>query len=230
MIMSRKTLLALAAMAGLLGTGMNPSLALADGHADHTDTFTGKSAGDFMVRVRGLLVEPSEGADISPIGGDADIDEQFVPEVDFSYFLTDNLALELIAAVTPHDVTATGTAVGNVDLGDVWLLPPTLTLQYHMMPKNHISPYVGVGVNYTHFFNDDLPSNGVATSIDYDDSVGFALQAGVDYFVTDNLFLNFDVKKVFINTDVTIQTGLGQVNADVDIDPWIVGVGVGYKF
>lgn len=195
----------------------------------HPDGFEPTQEHD-VVHVVQILVEPSEDAEISPIGGDADIDEQFVPEVDFSYFITDNIALELIAAVTPHDVTAEGTAIGNVDLGDVWLLPPTLTVQYHMLPKNRISPYVGAGINYTHFFNDDIPNGGPVTSIDYDDSVGVAIQAGVDYFVSDNFFLNFDVKKVFINTDVTLQTGLGPVTADVNIDPWIVGVGVGYKF
>lgn len=222
--MELKNALTVAAVAGLIAAGFTPAIAQAE------EAFTGKSAGDFMIRARGLLVAPSEDASISPIGGDTDIDESFVPEVDFSYFITDNIALELIAAVTPHDVTATGTSVGNVDLGDVWLLPPTLTVQYHPLPKDKLSPYFGAGINYTHFFSDDIPGGGPVTGIDYDDSFGFALQAGVDYFVSDNLFVNFDVKKVFINTDVTIDTTLGRVNADVDIDPWIVGVGVGYKF
>lgn len=222
--MKGKLTLTAIAVSGILGTGLNPAIAQAE------EVFTGKSAGDFMIRARGILVEPDEGASISPIGGDADIDEQFVPEVDFSYFITDNIALELIAAVTPHDVTATGTSVGNVDLGDVWLLPPTLTVQYHPLPKDKLSPYIGAGINYTHFFSDDIPGGGAVTGIDYDDSFGFALQAGVDYFISDNFFLNVDLKKVFINTDVTINTTLGQVNADVDIDPSIIGVGVGYKF
>lgn len=193
------------------------------------DGFTGKSAGDFLVRARAILVAPDESATITTIGGDTAIDNTVVPEVDFSYFLTDHVAFELIAAVTPHNVKAIGTAIGDVDLGDVWLLPPTITMQYHFMPKERFSPYVGAGLNFTAFFNSDHPA-GTVTGIDYDPSFGFAAQAGFDYFVDDNLFINVDVKKVFINTDVTIDTVLGRVNADVDIDPWIVGVGVGYKF
>ncbi|MBV6632198.1 MAG: OmpW family protein [Alphaproteobacteria bacterium] len=200
------------------------------GDARASEPFVGKQAGDFMIRARGILVEPDEDASIDTIGGTVDIDEQFVPEVDFSYFITDHIALELIAAVTPHDVTATNTSLGNVDLGDVLLLPPTLTLQYHMLPEKRFSPYVGAGVNATFFIDDDVPSGGPVNSIDYDPSVGFALQAGVDYFITDNILLNFDVKKVFINTDVDVNTALGTIGADVDIDPWIIGVGVGWKF
>ncbi len=188
-------------------------------------------AGDFLVRLRGLGVVPNESASITPIGGSVDIDASIVPEIDFTYFFTDHIAVELIAAVTPHDVTATGTALGNVDLGDTWLLPPTVTLQYHFDTGTAFQPYVGVGVNYTTFFNADLPGGSPLVSIDYDDSFGLAGQVGFDYFVGENWFLNFDVKYIDINTDVTIDAGgLGIVNADVDIDPWVIGVGVGWRF
>jgi outer membrane protein len=194
------------------------------------DGFTGKQAGDFMIRARGIVVAPDESADITPIGGTVDIDTSVVPEADFTYFVTDNIAFELIAGVTPHSVTATGTSVGNVDLGDVWLLPPTLTVQYHFMPKEKFSPYLGAGINYTYFFGDDVPGGGPVNSIDYDGSFGFAAQVGFDYFLDNNWFLNFDAKKVFIRPDVDINTALGPVQAEVNIDPWIIGVGVGYKF
>ena len=167
------------------------------------------------------------------IGGDVDIDTSVVPEFDISYFFTDNIAAELILGVTPHDVMAVDTAVGDLDLGDVTLLPPTLTLQYHFNPEGQVRPYLGAGVNYTIFFNDDLPSGTILDGIDYDPSFGLALQAGVDYAINERWFLNFDVKKVWINTDVTVDftTALGAtVDADVDINPWVIGVGAGYKF
>lgn len=182
----------------------------------------------WIIRARALMVEPDEDASISPIGGNVDIDEQYVPELNFTYFFTKNVAAELILATTPHNVTAVGTTVGQVDLGDVWLLPPTLTLQYHFMPESDsFRPYVGAGINYTHFYNAD---SGAVNSIDYDDSFGYALQAGFDYGIDENWALNFDVKKVMINTDVTIQSGATRINADVDIDPYIFGVGVAYRF
>lgn len=184
-------------------------------------------AGDWLVRLRAISVAPNEGANINPIGGDVDINTSIVPELDITYFFTDTIAAELILGVTPHDVSAVGTAAGDIDLGDVTLLPPTLTLQYHFAPDADIRPYVGFGVNYTHFFNDSLPAGGVATSIDYDDSFGFAAQAGVDFALDDVWFLNVDIKRVEINTDVTIN---GTISADVDIDPWIFGIGFGRRF
>ena len=112
--------------------------------------------GDWMVRGRVIAVLPDEGASLSVGGtgipGDVDIGDQYVPELDITYFFNDNLAVELILGVTPHDVKATGVTVGpltdaTVDLGDVWLLPPTLTAQYHFNTDGRVKPYVGAGVN-----------------------------------------------------------------------------------
>ncbi len=184
--------------------------------------------GDFLIRFRAIGVLPNESASISPTGGDVDISDQVVPEFDFTYFFTDNIAAELIAAVAPHEVDALGTGLpGQVDLADVTLLPPVLTLQYHFDTGTNFRPYVGAGVNWTHFFDEDSPLG----SIDFDDSFGLAGQAGFDYYVNDIWFLNFDVKYVDINTDVTINSAtLGTITADVEIDPWIIGIGFGREF
>lgn len=178
----------------------------------------------WMLRVRGLAVVPDESASIDPIGGDVSIDNSLVPELDITYFATQNIAFELILGTTPHKVSAKGTAAGDVDLGKVWLLPPTLTAQYHFLPEGNIRPYVGAGINYTIFYNKDEPTG---INIKYDNAFGFALQAGVDVALDDNWALNFDVKKLFLNTDATINNS---IKADVDIDPWLIGVGVGYRF
>lgn len=103
----------------------------------------GKSAGDFLVRLRGLAIVPDDRAQIDAIGGGVDISNEHVPEIDFSYFLTDNLALELIAATARHDVEAVDTAAGALDLGKVSHLPPTLLAPWHPAPKQIVSPYVG---------------------------------------------------------------------------------------
>ena len=119
-----------------------------------------KAAGDLLVRGRVIYVQPDEGSSLklgaTAIAGKASVDNSTVPELDFSYFFTDNLAAELILGTTHHHVAAKGSPLGaSVDLGDVWLLPPTVTLQYHFNPKGKISPYVGAGVNYTIFYGDD---------------------------------------------------------------------------
>ncbi len=184
-------------------------------------------SGDWLVRLRGINVAPNESADIATIGGDVDIDSSIVPELDITYFLRDQWAVELILGVTPHDVMAVGTSLGDVDLGDVTLLPPTLTLQYHFNPDGQVRPYVGAGVNYTHFFNEDLPSGSALTSIDYDASFGLAAQAGVDFAIDEDWFFNVDVKYIDIDTDVTIN---GAIAADVQIDPVVFGLGFGRRF
>ncbi|HAE28525.1 MULTISPECIES: OmpW/AlkL family protein [Hyphomonas] len=207
-------------------------------------TVAGVAAADdnpWMIRGRVIGVLPSESADLSvagaPLGGSVDISDQYVPELDITYFFNKNVAAELILGVTPHDVKATNvSAVGgaDVDLGDVWLLPPTLTLQYHFDNGGKFKPYVGAGVNATFFFNED--EGNVADGIDYDPSFGPALQVGFDYDldgVPGGWAFNADVKKIWINPDVTVNfaTALGvAVDADVDINPTVVGLGFGYKF
>jgi outer membrane protein len=193
--------------------------------------FKPKEAGDFLIRLRGIGVLPEEDSELTVDGneipGEATVDDTFVPELDISYFFTDNLALELILATSRHDVEALDTPLGDADLGEVQLLPPTLTLQYHFLPQERFSPYLGAGINYTVFFDEE---EGAASSIDYEDSFGFALQAGIDYALSGNWSLNFDVKKVFLDTDVETTVEGTDIEADVDIDPWIIGIGVGYRF
>ncbi|MGW9686694.1 OmpW/AlkL family protein [Flagellimonas sp. 2504JD1-5] len=183
----------------------------------------------WQFRLRGIVVTPDENADIEAIGGDVAISTTVVPELDISYFFDENWSLELILATTKHDVEAVGTAAGDIDLGHVWLLPPTLTGQYHFTGGDFI-PYLGAGLNLTLFYGVD--EGPVADDVDYDTAVGYALQGGFDFMLNDRWFLNADVKKLFLNTDATVNatTALGAtVGADVDINPWIIGFGVGVK-
>ncbi|WND02856.1 OmpW family protein [Temperatibacter marinus] len=182
--------------------------------------------GDWLVRLRTIKVSPDASATTN-IGGSAAIDDATTIELDFTYFITNNIAAELILASTKHHPDAVSTALGDVNLGAVRVLPPTLTLQYHFSPEAKFSPYIGAGLNYTTFF--DVEANGkVATDISYSDSFGIALQAGFDFKVSDDWFLNLDVKKIWINTDLKINGGA--VTADVDINPTVFGIGIGKKF
>ena len=175
----------------------------------------------WMIRVRAIHVAPDESATVTGLTGTVKAGSATIPELDISYFFTDNIAAELILATSNHDMSATA----GVDLGDVWLLPPTLTLQYHFTPKALFRPYVGAGVNYTIFYGGD---SGAVASIDYDNSFGFVLQAGMDYDLGNQWVFNVDVKKLWLNTDVSINGGA--ITADVDLDPWIFGAGFGYRF
>lgn len=172
----------------------------------------------WQIRFRVLSVIPSPSDDID--GADVDISTAFTPEFDFTYFFNKNLAAELILATTKHDVEIEDGA----DLGHVWLLPPTLNLQYHFY-ANDFKPYVGAGINYTIFYDVD---GGDLEDLDYDNTVGFSLQAGVDYNLNEKWFLNFDMKKLFLQTDVTPEGATE--SSEVGIDPLIIGLGVGMKF
>lgn len=193
--------------------------------------------GDLLVRLRGIVVAPTgDASDVLPgfPGGSVDVEDAIVPELDFTYFLTDNIGAELILATSPHDIKGTGALAGLGKVADTMALPPTLTLQYHFNPAGKIRPYAGVGVNYTIFYADDASSalTGAigATAVELDDSVGVAFQAGVDFDVTERWFVNFDVKYIDIDTTATLNTG-GVINTvDVDIDPIVAGVGVGLRF
>ncbi len=203
--------------------------------------FKVKSAGDIVVRARGLAVVPQEKGTLNNTSlgniGTAKVGNDYIPEVDFSYFITDNIAAELIAGTSRHSVKGNLNGLGNnIEIGKVSLLPPTLTLQYHFLPKERISPYVGAGLNYTLFYRENAanavnPAGLRITNTDYKNRFGFALQAGVDVALTGAWSLNVDVKKIFLKTDVTATVnGALPVTSKVTLDPWLIGVGVGYRF
>lgn len=186
------------------------------------DTDAANDYNKWQARLRLISVIPSPGDDID--GADVDLSTAFVPELDFTYFFNKNWAAELILGTTKHDVDLDVDGVGALDLGHVWLLPPTLNLQYHFYASN-FKPYVGAGVNYTIFYGVD---EGDLDDIEYDNAFGFSLQAGLDYTLNDKWFLNLDIKQLFLKTDVTVNGDPD--TSEVSIDPLIVGLGVGMKF
>lgn len=181
----------------------------------------------WMVRGRVLGVLPDASATIDQVpGGSVTIDNSVVPELDITYFFTPNFAAELILGVTPHDIHGAG-ALKGVDVGSAWLLPPTVTLQYHFTNLGAVKPYVGAGPNYTVFFNQDA-AGGTVKQLDIQNSFGFALQAGVDIMLDRHWGLNIDVKKLYLRPDVSLNNGA--LTGNVKIDPWLVGGGVTYRF
>jgi outer membrane protein len=167
-------------------------------------------------------VPPSSSYDLS--GSDVKVSTSVVPELDFSYFFTKNIAAELILGTTHHNVKL-DSKTASTKLGKVWALPPTLSLQYHFNGAK-FNPYLGVGINYTIFYGvkDD------AAELSYKNKAGFSTQAGFDYQISKKFFLNVDIKKLFLKTDVTVKGTPSTVLSDVKIDPFIFGVGIGTRF
>ena len=190
------------------------------------DAAQAADGGYWQVGGRIIGVVPDESADITIVGGDVKIDNSYMPELDISYYFNPHWSVEIIASTMKHSVEHTPT---GLDLGHVWLLPPTVTLSYHFAPDAQFQPYVGAGLNYTLFYSPGGEATGI--DVDYDNAVGYALVAGFDVPVNDHWKFNVDVKKIFLNTDVKVTVAPGTVaKADVDIDPWVIGIGARYTF
>lgn len=177
--------------------------------------------GDIIARLRIANVNPQ-----TSVSGaldttyKVDVKDDTIPELDFTYMLTNNIGAELILGTSKHDITAGGAKIGSVKV-----LPPTLTLQYHFNPEGQFRPYAGAGINYTRFygFKDD---SGLGLSIKKN-SFGPALQVGIDMPLTKDVFLNLDMKKLWIKTKV--QSNGADVGT-LDINPLVTSVGIGMKF
>ena len=183
--------------------------------------------GPWMVRLRAVSLNPADKSDAIPaLGVPADkitVSSKVIPEFDFSYFFSPNLAAELVLTVPQqHDVKVAGTKIGTFKE-----LPPTLLAQWHFLPGQTVNPYVGLGLNLTLISDVNLAIPGVGKLTLDSSSVGLAAQAGVDFQVAKNCFINVDVKYVQIHSDVKL--GAATVSK-VNIDPMLYGVGIGYRF
>jgi outer membrane protein len=183
-----------------------------------------------MIGFSVIGVLPRDSGSVDLIGGTPSASFAVAPQLDFTYFFTPNLAVNLIAATTRHELEVTGSALGTVDLGRVWALPPTLTLQYHPLPASRYSPYLGVGVNYTIFYGEGGSLTPPVLGVDVRNAFGVALNGGIDIEIAPNWLLNFDVKWIYLRPDVAVDTSVGRIGANANLDPWIFGVGVRYRF
>ncbi len=193
-------------------------------------------AGDLLVRLRALHVSPND--DSSAIGdipgSSVSVDPDTTIELDLSYFFTRHLAVEAIFGTSRHDINGKGSVAGLGKLAKIRTLPPTVTLQYHFLPEGRIRPYAGLGVNYTLFY-DEQASNSLEsalgpTNVDLSSSWGLAAQAGVDIALKNEWFVNLDAKYIRMDTTATLNSGGVVRKANVDIDPWFIGIGVGRRF
>lgn len=147
-----------------------------------------------------------------------------MPTLGFTYFLTDHIAVEAILGTTQHTIYADGGGA-SVKVHRTWVLPPVVALQYRPWPKARISPYLGGGVNAMIYYGGD---NANGFKVRLKDNVGGAIQAGADYALKGPWTLNVDVKKIFVETDAVINDGA--LHSDVNLNPWVLSLGVGRRF
>ena len=176
-------------------------------------------AGDWTVKAGPYLVTPkSDNSDIVSVEDGASLG------FSFTYSFTDNWAFEVLAA-TPfsHDIEL----VGGGKVAETKHLPPTFSLQYHWANDSSFSPYVGFGLNYTTFFDESTTGALAGTNLNLDDSFGFAAQLGGNLELNDRWYLNLDLRWINIETDASLD---GVEVATVEIDPFVAGLNVGYRF
>jgi outer membrane protein len=185
--------------------------------------------GDWLVT--GRVTDVFSGADDAIVtsagaasGLNVDVGDSIMPTLGFTYFLTDHFAVEAILGTTQHEIRAKGGST-DVAVHETWVLPPVVTLQYRPLTEGRVSPYVGAGVNYMLFYS-GKDKNGF--TVDLDDGFGYALQAGADIGLQGPWSLNVDVKKIWFETDASVNDGA--LRSDVALDPWVVSLGVSRRF
>lgn len=176
----------------------------------------------WLVRLRAVDLQS---ANKDSTGLDLTINDKVIPGVDISYFLTPQIAVELVLTYPQKQtIRSNGT-----DIGSLKHLPPTLTAQYHFTSFGAFKPYVGAGLNYTRFSSvrfDPAVQTARQPSLSKN-NVGLVVQVGFDYEFIKNTYFNVDAKKVQIRTDVS---SAGTEVGTFEVDPWLIGVGIGRRF
>lgn len=205
----------------------------------------GDSNGNFQIKAGGTWVNTNDKTNsleasvlpgtnlVDVIDARASTENTILPTVTLTYYVNKNWALELFCCAGGTSIVGEGALAGLGELAHTHFFPPILTAQYHFDAMGPLRPYVGVGVQWIHYFP-KLGSNALgAESVKIDDNVGFALQGGVDFDLGGGWSLGVDVKKVWMgDTKVTWSNvpGLGEVTAKHNLDPLYVTANIGYRF
>ena len=207
-----------------------------------------QEAGDIQIKVLATAVLPNgevdsiEGgtlaATVASLGVQTEANDNYVPTVAAEYFFTNSISVETICCVTAHHVSATApTALLGANLVDkIHIIPATFTLKYHFGAPGSIRPYIGAGPTYFLFLQDEAGAGAVsvlgAASNHIDDTLGLALQAGVDVPVSEGMLLSLDAKRYFVSPDVYWYNAAGTevLHTRHNLDPWVLSAGVGFRF
>jgi len=180
-------------------------------------------AGDMVIRGGVTTVAPN--ADGEVIGQDVDVNNETQLGLTATYMLSKRLGVEVLAA-TPFTHTVSLQGLG--DVVETKQLPPTVSVVYYLTEGSALKPYVGAGINYTTFFEDDGVGALAGTDVRLDNSWGLAVQLGADYELSDQLHLNASVRYIDIDTEVSVNGT--KLPGKAEIDPTVFSVMVGYTF
>lgn len=206
--------------------------------------------GQWVVRAGATQVEPREDSDAIKLNGgplvlggqhsSVGINSDTQLGVTVEYMLSENWGVELLAAIPFEHTASGGGAIQGLDIADFKHLPPTVSAVYHFSPLGAFQLYAGAGVNYTFIYDEELTAEADATfaslglnngKMKLDDSIGLAFQVGADYHVDEHWLVNASVRWIDIDTEAKIQFSSGDtLTTDVEVDPMVYTLSVGYKF
>jgi outer membrane protein len=182
----------------------------------------------FVVKagIAGVITKSNNGTLYTPLGDfKTDVGNSVRPSITFEYMITPNIGVEVLGAWPFRNKIKFDQGVGEI--GRVDVLPPTVSVQYHFIPDNFLSPFVGVGLNYTFMYNEKTKGAIEGLSLDVKNSWGVALHGGVDLNINKNWVVTADVRWIQMRNKVNLEGGyLGKVK----VDPWVLGASVGYRF
>ncbi len=191
--------------------------------------------GSWMGRLRVISLSPDDASNqVGATGGHVGVDSATTVEADATCWLSERLTVELSVTSANLDVAGVGGDVDGTAAGSVSLLPVSAVLQYRPETLTTIHPYGGVGVNYTLFYGADRAADldpiGI-TDVKYTNSVGYVANVGVDFDLDEHWLANVDVKYLGVSTDVDFRAGgLTAARVSLDVNPWVFGAGIGYRF
>ncbi|MEI6896921.1 MAG: OmpW family outer membrane protein [Psychromonas sp.] len=194
-------------------------------------------AGDILIRGGATMVAPDSGKSVVLLNGNdsgltLSVDDNTQLGLNIVYFYDSNWAIELLAA-TPFDHDIKVHDNGETLLADTKHLPPTLSALYYFNTNSAFKPYVGLGINYTIFFDNSFTSTYSSagfSDLELDNSFGYAVQIGADYEIDTNWSVNVSARYIDISTDASFTVGSADGHSSVDINPMVYSVMLGYKF
>lgn len=197
---------------------------------------------DWLIRSHFINVYPNDQINAITANGSfiqsagMDIEDSYTIDANITYMVAKHWGVEFFADFSSkHILSANDNSFFQGRIGETRLLPSALMLQYHLVPDATISPYAGLGAHYALFF-DEKPSSALNTlesvpTLKFDNTVGLVAQIGADYNVDNDWFFNIDFKYLNVDTSANFtSTMLGEIDMDMDIDPWIIGFGMGRRF
>lgn len=181
---------------------------------------------DWQLTLRATEIMAQSPVHSSMMPGQAHMGSKLIPDVSLRYYFSPHWALDFMPGFAKLETSWEHHGQRRA-LGRVKAFSPVLTLEYQFRPQQNLSPYIGAGPAYIHFFDSDTPAGSM---VKYQDQWGWALQAGMDYQMTSRLKLNLDIKRVAARAEIKNHQGPITIPASGRFTLWMVGVGLGYRF